>query len=43
MDVESRVQATLADVAESVFPNARKHFEAIRAKSWSQAPQISPE
>jgi monoamine oxidase len=37
LDVQSRVQATLAD-AESVFPGARKHFEAVRAKSWSQDP-----
>ncbi|HMF75983.1 MAG TPA: NAD(P)/FAD-dependent oxidoreductase, partial [Bryobacteraceae bacterium] len=37
MDVQSRVQATLAD-AERVFPGAREHFEAVRAKSWSQDP-----
>ena len=37
MDVQRRVQGTLAD-AERVFPGAREHFEAVRAKSWSQDP-----
>lgn len=37
MDVESRIKQTLVD-AESVFPGAAKHFEAARAKSWSQDP-----
>ncbi|AXC14899.1 Tryptophan 2-monooxygenase [Acidisarcina polymorpha] len=37
MDLQSRVQQTIAD-AEAVFPGAREHFEAARAKSWSEDP-----
>jgi monoamine oxidase len=37
MDAQSRVRHTLAD-AESVFPGAGEHFEAVRSKSWSQDP-----
>jgi monoamine oxidase len=37
MDVQCRVKHTLAD-AESVFPGADEHFEAVRSKSWSQDP-----
>ena len=37
MEIESRVQQTLGD-AESVFPGAREHFDAARAKSWNEDP-----
>jgi monoamine oxidase len=37
MDLQSRIQTTLSD-AEQVFPTARDHFEAVRAKSWGQDP-----
>jgi monoamine oxidase len=37
MDAQSRVQQALAD-AQSLFPDARDHFEAARSKSWSQDP-----
>jgi monoamine oxidase len=37
MSMSDRAAVTLAD-AERVFPGARHHFEAVRAKSWSEDP-----
>jgi monoamine oxidase len=37
MSEETQIQATLA-VADQVFPDARKHFEVGRTKSWQSDP-----